>query len=223
MEREIDLRQISDGRLYTANDMVKAACNDCKGCSLCCHGMGKSIILDTYDIYQLQRGIGLSFEQLLEDKIELNVVDGVILPNLKMQGSEDCCAFLSSEGRCSVHAYRPGFCRMFPLGRIYEGHDFKYFLQIYECPYPNKTKIKLKKWLEISDIGSYENYVKTWHYFLKSVQEIIKNTENDVIIKNLNMYLLNQFYVKPYDTDDDFFHQFEMRMLEAEQMIKAYC
>ena len=28
MEREIDLSQVSDGKLYTANDMVRAACND---------------------------------------------------------------------------------------------------------------------------------------------------------------------------------------------------
>ena len=30
MKRNIDLNEISDGRLYTANDMVKADCHDCK-------------------------------------------------------------------------------------------------------------------------------------------------------------------------------------------------
>lgn len=55
MEREIDLSQVSDGKLYTANDMVRAACNDCAGCSLCCHVVGKSIILDPYDLYQMER------------------------------------------------------------------------------------------------------------------------------------------------------------------------
>ena len=35
MERMIDLKEISDGRLYTADDMVKADCQDCKGCSAC--------------------------------------------------------------------------------------------------------------------------------------------------------------------------------------------
>ena len=30
MEREIDLKEISDGKLYEANDMVKAGCDDCK-------------------------------------------------------------------------------------------------------------------------------------------------------------------------------------------------
>lgn len=32
MRREVTLEEISDGRLYEANDMVKADCQDCKGC-----------------------------------------------------------------------------------------------------------------------------------------------------------------------------------------------
>lgn len=223
MEREIDLSQISDGRLYQANDMVKAGCNDCAGCSLCCHGMGNSIILDPYDIYHLEKGLNVRFEELMKDKIELNVVDGIIQPNLKMQEGRDSCAFLNKEGRCSVHTFRPGFCRMFPLGRIYQENDFRYFLQIHECPYPNKTKVKLKKWLEIPELSQYENYIRQWHFFLKDVQKIIKETENDAVIKNLNMFLLKQFYVKPYEYAEesagDFYRQFEERLKEAEAVI----
>ena len=36
MRREVTLEEISDGRLYDANDMVKADCQDCKGCHDCC-------------------------------------------------------------------------------------------------------------------------------------------------------------------------------------------
>lgn len=223
MEREIDLSQISDGKLYQANDMVKAGCNDCAGCSLCCHGMGNSIILDPYDIYHLEKGLNVSFEELMKDKVELNVVDGIIQPNLKMQEGRDGCAFLNDEGRCAVHTFRPGFCRMFPLGRIYQENDFRYFLQIHECPYPDKTKVKLKKWLGIPELSQYENYVRRWHFFLKNVQKIIKETENDGIIKNLNMFLLKQFYIKPYEYAEesagDFYRQFEERLKEAEAII----
>lgn len=219
MEREIDLKQISDGKLYQANDMVKAGCNDCAGCSLCCREMGNSIILDPYDIYHMTKGLNMGFEELMIDKIELNVVDGIIQPNLKMQEGKDCCGFLSEEGRCTIHAFRPGFCRMFPLGRIYEENDFHYFLQIYECPYPNKTKIKLKKWLEIPQLSKYESYIRRWHYFLKDVQKILRETENDAVVKNLNLFLLKHFYIKPYETEKDFFEQFEERLREAKEII----
>ena len=33
MRRNVDLNEISDGKLYTSNDMVKADCYECQGCS----------------------------------------------------------------------------------------------------------------------------------------------------------------------------------------------
>lgn len=227
MEREIDLNKISDGKLYTAGDLVKAGCNDCEGCSRCCKGMGNSVILDPYDIRQLTKALALDFNGLLDDKIELNVVDGIIQPNLKMQADKDACAFLNEEGRCSIHDYRPGFCRMFPLGRIYEGESFRYFLQVHECSFPNKTKVKLKKWLGIPRLLQYEEYIRNWHTLLKEAQSIVKTTENEDIIKNLNLYLLHQFYSLPYTADEDeagqgFYEQFYLRLEEGRERLKAY-
>ena len=91
MLREIDLAEVSDGKLYTARDMVKAGCDDCRGCCDCCKGMGKSVVLDPYDVFRLEEGLGQSFQELLTYGLELNVVDGVILPNLKMTGDGERC------------------------------------------------------------------------------------------------------------------------------------
>ena len=85
MKREIDMKEISDGKLYGPNDLVKADCGDCHGCFDCCRGMGQSILLDPLDIYRLTGNLKVTFEELLADKIELNVVDGLILPNLKIR------------------------------------------------------------------------------------------------------------------------------------------
>ena len=84
MERHIDMNEVSDGKLYGVNDMAKVGCDDCKGCFSCCQGMGNSIVLDPYDVYRLTTGLDCKFEELLVDKIDLQVVDGQILPNLKM-------------------------------------------------------------------------------------------------------------------------------------------
>ena len=137
MLRNVDLSEISDGKLYDANDMVKADCKGCEGCSACCRGMGKSIILDPLDVHRLTTGLGVPFEALLSQHVELNVVDGLILPNLRMTEGADACPFLNEQGRCSIHAYRPGICRLFPLGRFYENDSFRYFLQVHECPKPS--------------------------------------------------------------------------------------
>lgn len=218
MDRKISLSEISDGKLYGLNDMVKAGCNDCKGCSACCKGMGNSIILDPFDIFRLTTNRRESFEELLQDKIELNMVDGVILPNLKMVSGVQSCAFLNDEGRCSIHAYRPGICRIFPLGRYYENHSYHYILQIHECKNKNRSKVKVSKWIDTNDVKRNEQFILDWHYFLKNLQEQIKNSVDSNWIRNINLYLLNTFYQKPYVKEQDFYLQFEERF---EQM-KGY-
>ena len=143
MLRNIDLNEISDGNLYTANDLVRADCGGCHGCSDCCQGMGDSIILDPYDFYQLCQGLSLAPEALLDQAVGLSVVDGIILPHLNMTKGKDACSFLSEDGRCRIHGFRPGFCRLFPLGRIYENGSFSYFIQTKECKKRNRSKIRI--------------------------------------------------------------------------------
>lgn len=210
MKRNVSLEEISDGRLYGENDMVKADCHGCKGCSKCCHGMGESIVLDPYDIYRLQVGEGLGFSELLSSgKIELNVVDGVILPNLKMA---EACAFLDSNGRCSIHKSRPGICRLFPLGRYYENGDFKYFLQTGECAEPNRSKVKVSKWIDTPNLRAYHNFLCTWHYFLNEIEVAVGDMEDMEAGKRLNMLVLQTFYMVPYEVGEDFYTQFATRM-----------
>ena len=219
MKRNVSLAEISDGRLYKASDMVKADCGGCNGCSRCCHGMGNSIILDPYDVYRMTTGMGKSMQELLAASVELNVVDGVILPNLKMQGTKEACAYLDEEGRCSIHPYRPGICRLFPLGRYYEDGGFKYILQIHECKKTSRSKIKVRKWVDTPDFKNYEKFVCDWHYFLLDVQEVLYESEDSDLIRNLNMYVVNQFYRKPYDEKRDFYEQFYERLAAGKELL----
>ncbi len=64
MLRDIDLDQVSDGKLYGSNDMAKTDCNGCKGCSSCCRGMGNSILLDPFDAHRLCAGLRRIAEHL---------------------------------------------------------------------------------------------------------------------------------------------------------------
>ena len=218
MRREVDINEISDGNLYGPNDMVKADCGDCKGCSACCQGMGESIVLDPYDVYRLTKGLNLSFEALLDDKFELGVYDGMILPHLKMSGANEACAFLNNEGRCSVHTIRPGICRLFPLGRFYENGGFKYFLQIHECKNQNRTKVKVKKWIDTPDLKQNEVFVNKWHDFVNEIQDKMMQVKDDALFKKVNMFLLQQFFIERYH-DEDFYKQFDERLEKAKAVV----
>lgn len=220
MKRNVTLEEISDGNLYEANDMVKADCQDCKGCSDCCQGMGDTVILDPLDVHRLCAGLKKLPEELLGSVLELGVTDGNILPHLAMKGTEERCVFLNTEGRCSIHDIRPGFCRLFPLGRYYTEDGFKYILQIHECKKKNRSKIKVKKWLDTLNLKQYEKFVLDWHNFLLDVQEVFYETEDETLIKNLNMYVLSRFYYTPYKEDEDFYPQFYVRLEEAKKLLE---
>ena len=213
MKRNVSIEEISDGRLYGANDMVKADTGGCEGCSACCCGMGNSIILDPYDVWQLCGFLNQTFEALLQQYLELNVVDGVILPNLKMTGKKEACGFLDSRGRCSVHPARPGVCRLFPLGRVYEGRDFQYFLQVHECS-RCRTKVKVKRWMNVPEFSRYEAYIRQWHYFLEDMSAFLEREGKEGLTKQISLYLLKEFYVKPWEKGN-FYAQFEERMKAA--------
>lgn len=222
MRREVNMKEISDGKLYGPNDLVKADCNDCEGCSACCQGMGQSIILDPLDIYRLTGHLNMKFEQLLGSRIELNVVDGIILPNLKMNKTQDACTFLNKEGRCSIHPFRPGICRLFPLGRYYEHNSFQYFLQIHECKKENKTKVKVKKWIDTPDLKKNEKYIIDWHYFLVDLQDKLMCSDDDALIKKVNMFVLQSFFIEPYNVQTDFYTQFEQRLEKTKVLLQNW-
>ena len=213
MKREVRVEELQ--KLYTCHDMAKADCGGCHGCHACCQGMGSSVIVDPYDMYQLERGLGASPQVLIgQGYLELNLADGLILPNLKMAGEEEQCVFLNEQGRCRIHSFRPGLCRLFPLGRVYEDDGFKYYVQLYECPKPVKTKVKIDKWLGIPDIKKYEEFVLAWHWLLKWCQELIEQAPDMVredVRKKITMSMLSVFYMTPYDEKISFYDQFTVR------------
>lgn len=214
MKRNVSMEEISDGNLYELNDLVKAGCGGCQGCSTCCRGMGQSIVLDPLDIHRLVCGLKQSIEVLLGSKIELNVVDGIVLPNLMQSGDDEACGFLDDNGRCSIHGIRPGICRLFPLGRYYENGGFKYFLQVNECPNPNRVKVKVKKWIDTPQIKENQQFVTDWHYFLNDVEALVSNGD-EAFNKKVVMYVLQQFYLAPFKEEEDFYEQFNKRLEEA--------
>ncbi len=214
MKRNITLDELTDGNLYHANDLVKLACNDCRGCSSCCSDM-EALVLDPYDIFQLKKGLSCDFQMLLNKGIEITYVDGMLLPVMKTAGDRDHCSFLDDNGRCSIHTFRPGICRLFPLGRYYHDNTFSYILQVGECPNA-QSKVKIKKWLGIEKLKDYEAYILQWHDLIKEIQsESINLVEEQKRI--LHMYLLKNFY--QLDFHDDFYTDFSNRIISARKAL----
>lgn len=217
---DAELTEISDGKLYGLNDMVRVGCHDCEGCSSCCKDMGTSILLDPYDAYRLSMNLGKSFEQLLQSEVELHVEAGVVLPNLKMQEeSAKSCSFLDNNGRCSIHSFRPGICRLFPLGRNYDGERLDYFLLVDACPVKNKSKMKVQKWLDTPQIKRYEKFLVDWHNLVKQLRAVL-GIQDEQMAQQLSTVFLQMFYLKPYQKED-FYEEFYGRLERFKVVLNA--
>lgn len=75
------------------------------------------------------------------------------------------------------------------------------------------------KWVDTPDFKNYEKFVCDWHYFLLDVQEVLYESEDSDLIRNLNMYVVNQFYRKPYDGNRDFYEQFYERLAAGKELL----
>lgn len=210
-------------RYYSASDMVKIGCDDCKGCHDCCQGMGDTVLVNPYDAYMLIKNLGKSFDKLLEKEIALHVENGMILPHLQMSGEEESCVFLNEQGRCSIHPFRPGLCRLFPMGRKYKEKGFDYFLLEGACPKENKTKVKIDKWLGVKQLSKQEAFLDNWHRFCVAFQEkiepMLQEDEQEAYLKQLNMFILHTMFIEPYKIEDDFYLQYEERI----DKVRAIC
>ena len=222
------MEQVQDMRRYTSADMAKVYCEKCNGCGDCCHGMTDTIYLDPWDVHQLTIALGKNCEELRAAGIVgLHVQEGMILPYLQMkEDGKGACPQLSEDGRCTIHPHRPGYCRLFPLGRDYDAdtQTFRYFIVDNGCDMPGKMKVKISKWLGISDLSRYESFVAQWHYFCKDVKRYLAGCEDESFAQQLNLFLLKVFYLTPYvipeDGSRDFYDLFALRLRQAKGVIE---
>ena len=220
MEHKVNLDEISDGKLYTINDMVKLGCDGCKGEASCCRFAEDTITLDPFDFYQLATGANLSFDLLYtKGLISLAPVSGLLLPHLKFSGESNSCPFLEENGRCSIHAHRPGLCRLFPLARYFEAEHLYYVLQVHECPNSVTPKVKVKNWIGLTGAEHYEQFLMDWHRLVLRAQEQIASAKDTTAIGAVTTAFLKLFFLTPYTAEEDFYPQFQARLQQADNFL----
>ncbi len=125
--------------------------------------------------------------------------------------SGDHCPFLSQAGRCSIHPFRPGMCRLYPMGRYYTEGGFRYILQKDECTDREKTSVLLQDWLGIENLARYESYILDWHDFKGQAEESL-HILTQKSRESVTRYILQIFFVHPYEVKLDFYAQYDARM-----------
>lgn len=215
-------------RFYNSTEMARVSSSVCAGCGACCRGMGDTVVLDPYDIWLLTNRLRRDFRELLDESIDLHVEEKVILPHLAMRGSSaagagsgsavssditDECFYLGSDGRCTIHEFRPGICRLFPLGRQYDGDKVSYFVVEGGCVRSGRglSKVRIDKWLGIPELDRYEQFKARWHSLVRSLQTMLAAQPSAETVQQINRYFLQVFFMTPYG-ERDFYLQADRRM-----------
>ena len=83
-----------------------------------------------------------------------------------------------------------------------------------QCPKPVKAKVRVRKWLEIEELERYEQFVRDWHSLLTRCRQGAGRCGEEAR-KKASLLLLRIFYLAPYETEADFYGQFEARKESA--------
>lgn len=209
---------IEERKFLDLRDMARIGCNDCRGCYSCCQGMGDSVVLTPYDVHSLSVQLKMPVDSLFQEWLQLTVVDGLLQPSMAMNGVAERCHALDEKGRCSIHAFRPSICRLFPLGRQYTEQGIQYFVLEDACPAAAKTKVRISKWVERPEFKEHEKFLWQWHTFKKLCMASLAESSDETYHKQLLMYVLQLFFRKPY-TEGGFYEEFLARLKEAQEVI----
>ncbi|MDU3335000.1 YkgJ family cysteine cluster protein [Paraclostridium bifermentans] len=213
------LEEISDGKLYDIEDIVKADTCGCDGCNDCCCDVGELVVLTPFDVYEMVTYLGVEFDELVGQNIELRQNNKILLPYLKMNDDNKNCSFLNKEGRCIIHSKRPNICRLFPLGRVYKDDDFKYFLQIGNCPKEDLKDIKVSQWVGIDNYDENKKFILEWYKFIKALTFRLKFVRDEKEIEEINKTLLDNCYRVKIEEGKDFYSTFMKNLPEVKNKL----
>ena len=78
---------------------------------------------------------------------------------------------------------------------------------------------RMIKWLDTENIKENQQYLVAWHDFRKLIEQIVAETEDENTVKTITMFLLNTFFVNPYETEKEFYPQFYGRLENIQTVV----
>jgi len=187
----------------------------CIHCGKCCTDLNTLVNTTYIDVLRIKNGLNLTIDEVIEilgfyifdqapseKEIDRMVVPpiqterGMAFTGLKKRPNGYCFFYDEIKERCSIYAFRPGFCRTFPFTfTIQKGKDKKtseinifytdkgiqYCRGISE-DYPN---INLEQWIKlgretIGDLSKNNQLIKKWNSSVKKNQ-IVPSARNFIL------------------------------------------
>lgn len=154
----------------------------CKQCGNCCRSREEPIILMGYDVYNMAQSLNLSPTDTLVKYTECVLGTDSNLPVVILKERLDGSCSLLRKGKCSIQEDKPMVCRIYPLGRFFDGKQFKYIRQ--NACKGDGTPVKVIDWLTSFKVLEQEEDALLWHDMLMScvmyMQRLLKKNPKQV-------------------------------------------
>ena len=158
----------AEAAVLAETDQLQLSCG-VSGCDSNCCKATAPIILNPYEIALICRESAMSYEDLL-DIVDTERVNGfplVMLPR------DPACHFWTEKG-CSIYQARPLACRLFPMGRVYDGMQTRLVLPEQNIchglpPLPART---VGDYLHCQDVDQQIRMADRWIEFVNKIEQL---------------------------------------------------
>jgi Fe-S-cluster containining protein len=149
-------------------DLLQLSCGT-GGCASNCCTASAPIVLNPYEIALICREVNMSYEDLL-DIVDTDRAAGfplIMLPR------DPACHFRTEKG-CRIYNARPLACRLFPIGRVYDGIQSRFVLPgrntcIGLAPKPERT---VGDYLKTQDAAFQIRMADRWIEFVNEIERL---------------------------------------------------
>lgn len=122
----------------------------------CCKNL--SLALTPYDVLKMARGLGITTTEFLEKYTSRHLGIATGLPVVVLKMVDGKCPFVTDRG-CTIYAYRPTPCRLYPLARVRIGEEVQYYLlkEDFCLGHEEEKEWSPEKWVEDQKAMDYNS------------------------------------------------------------------
>ena len=91
---------------------------------------------------------------------------------------------------------------------MYQDDDFKYFLQVGNCPKEDLKDVKVENWIGIENYDENKRFILEWYKFIKALTFRLKFVRDEKEIEEINQILLDSFYRIKINEEESFYSVF---------------
>ncbi len=150
----------------------------CKQCGSCCRNREEEIIITGYDIYNIAKGLGTTTAEAIMKYCTISLGPTSALPIAYLKERMDGSCSLLRKGLCTVQKDKPVVCRLYPIGRYYDGTEQRYFKQGAGTCTGLGQEIKLKDWLQEFNIPELDEASELWGKFVIKASSYAKKLKD---------------------------------------------